>query len=172
MKRTKIRLITIFTLIFVTTLSIIPAVYAKPRNTYLTDFLYECEVREEGFSNSAENDDEMIDISPVAGVFRNFSRYFSIRWQQAQYFGVDIDAKCKDTEYNGYHTHGNEDGDGVFCAEVNDVSNQEATLVQTQTSAFKVTTDANSASTFSAISPRKCRFSITDCRYSHYSPPE
>jgi len=41
------------------TFSIIPSVLAKPRKTYITDFLYECEIEDEGFSSSVENDDDM-----------------------------------------------------------------------------------------------------------------
>ena len=59
MKTSKIRILIIFTLVFILTFSIVPSVLAKPRKTYLTDFLYECEIEDEGFSNSVENDDEV-----------------------------------------------------------------------------------------------------------------
>jgi len=59
MKTSKIRILIIFTLVFIITLSIIPSVLAKPRKTYITDFLYECEIEDEGFSNSVENDDDV-----------------------------------------------------------------------------------------------------------------
>ena len=59
MKTSKIRILIIFTLVFIVTFSIIPSVLAKPRKTYITDFLYECEIEDEGFSNSVENDDDM-----------------------------------------------------------------------------------------------------------------
>jgi hypothetical protein len=55
----KIRILTIFLLFFIITLSLIPVVQAKPRKTYITDFLYECEIKDEGFSNSVENDDDV-----------------------------------------------------------------------------------------------------------------
>ena len=51
----KIRLLIIFLLFFIITFSIIPAVLAKPRKTYITDFLYDCEIKNKGFSNSEEN---------------------------------------------------------------------------------------------------------------------
>ena len=57
----KIRLLIIFLLFFIITFSIIPAVLAKPRKTYITDFLYDCEIKDEGFSNSVENDDDVSD---------------------------------------------------------------------------------------------------------------
>ena len=59
MKTSKIRILIIFTLVFIMTFSIIPSVQAKPRKTYITDFLYECEIEDEGFSNSVENDDDI-----------------------------------------------------------------------------------------------------------------
>jgi len=59
MKTSKIRILIIFTLVFIITLSIIPSVLAKPRKTYITDFLYDCSIKDEGFSNSVENDDEV-----------------------------------------------------------------------------------------------------------------
>ncbi len=58
-KTKKIRALIIFSLVFIITFSIIPSVLAKPRKTYITDFLYECEIKNEGFSNSAENDDDV-----------------------------------------------------------------------------------------------------------------
>ena len=58
-KTSKIRTLIIFTLVFIITLSIIPSVLAKPRKTYITDFLYDCSIKDEGFSNSVENDDEV-----------------------------------------------------------------------------------------------------------------
>ena len=61
MMRSKIRILIIFLLFFIITLSIIPAVLAKPRKTYITDFLYDCEIKDEGFSNSVENDDDVSD---------------------------------------------------------------------------------------------------------------
>ena len=61
MKTSKIRILIIFTLVFIMTFSIIPSVLAKPRKTYITDFLYECEIEDEGFSNSVENDDDVSD---------------------------------------------------------------------------------------------------------------
>ena len=57
----KIRILTIFLLFFIITFSLIPAVLAKPRKTYITDFLYDCEIKDEGFSNSVENDDDVSD---------------------------------------------------------------------------------------------------------------
>ncbi len=59
MKTSKIRMLIIFTLVFIITFSIIPSVLAKPRKTYITDFLYECEIEDEGFSNSVENNDDV-----------------------------------------------------------------------------------------------------------------
>ena len=61
MMRSKIRILIIFLLFFIITFSIIPAVLAKPRKTYITDFLYDCEIKDEGFSNSVENDDDVSD---------------------------------------------------------------------------------------------------------------
>jgi prenyltransferase beta subunit len=58
MKSTKIKILLIFMVFLIVSISIIPAVYAKPRNTYITDFLYDCEIADEGFSNSVENDDD------------------------------------------------------------------------------------------------------------------
>ncbi len=60
MKTSKIRILLIFSLVFIITFSIIPSVLAKPRKTYITDFLYECEIHDEGFSNSVDNDDEVL----------------------------------------------------------------------------------------------------------------
>jgi prenyltransferase beta subunit len=59
MKTSKIRILLIFTLFLIITISIVPPVLAKPRKTYITDFLYECEIEDEGFGNSIENDDEV-----------------------------------------------------------------------------------------------------------------
>ena len=59
MKPSKIRILLIFILILIITFSIIPSGLAKPRKTYITDFLYECEIKDEGFANSVENDDEV-----------------------------------------------------------------------------------------------------------------
>ncbi len=61
MKTSKIRILLIFTIVFIITFSIIPSVLAKPRKTYITDFLYECEINDEGFSNSVDNDDEVLE---------------------------------------------------------------------------------------------------------------
>jgi hypothetical protein len=61
MKPSKIRLLIVFLLFFIITFSIIPVVLAKPRKTYITDFLYDCEIKNKGFSNSAENDDHVSD---------------------------------------------------------------------------------------------------------------
>ena len=61
MKTSKIRILLIFTLVFIITFSIIPSVLAKPRKTYITEFLYECEIHDEGFSNSVDNDDDVLE---------------------------------------------------------------------------------------------------------------
>ncbi len=66
MKTSKIRILIIFTLVFIITFSIIPSVLAKPRKTYITDFLYDCSIEDEGFSNSVENDD---DVSEAATAY-------------------------------------------------------------------------------------------------------
>ncbi|TFG26368.1 MAG: hypothetical protein EU532_09960, partial [Promethearchaeota archaeon] len=66
MKPSKIRIFIIFLLLFITTSAIIPVGLAKPRKTYLTDFLYNCEIEDEGFSNSVENDD---DVSEEASAY-------------------------------------------------------------------------------------------------------
>ena len=65
-KTSKIRTLIIFTLVFIITLSIIPSVLAKPRKTYITDFFYDCSIKDEGFSNSVENDD---DVSEAATAY-------------------------------------------------------------------------------------------------------
>ena len=39
--------------------SIIPFALAKQRKTYLTDFLLSCEIKDEGFSNSPEEEDDV-----------------------------------------------------------------------------------------------------------------
>ena len=49
---TKIRLITVVLLIFIVLVASIPYAFAKPRKTYITDFLMECLIDDEGFANS------------------------------------------------------------------------------------------------------------------------
>ncbi|TFG04056.1 MAG: hypothetical protein EU539_11700 [Promethearchaeota archaeon] len=56
MNTTKIRIIIVIFLTMIITLSIIPVALAKPRKVYLVDYLYDCEVEDEGFSNSPEQD--------------------------------------------------------------------------------------------------------------------
>ncbi|MFX0071428.1 MAG: prenyltransferase/squalene oxidase repeat-containing protein [Candidatus Hermodarchaeota archaeon] len=59
MNSSKIRIIIVFSIVFLLTLSIIPLAFAKPRKTYIVDFIYDCEVKNEGFSNSPEDDDDI-----------------------------------------------------------------------------------------------------------------
>ncbi|MFX1337349.1 MAG: prenyltransferase/squalene oxidase repeat-containing protein [Promethearchaeota archaeon] len=66
MKTSKIRIILIFTLIIIITLSLIPSVLAKPRKTYITDFLYECEIKDKGFANSVESDNHIVSKEATA----------------------------------------------------------------------------------------------------------
>ena len=66
-KTSKIRTLIIFTLVFIITFSIIPSVLAKPRKTYISDFLYECEIEDEGFANSVDDDDD--DVSEEATAY-------------------------------------------------------------------------------------------------------
>ncbi len=59
MKTTKVRILTIFIIMLTVSFSIIPFALAKQRKTYLTDFLLSCEIKDEGFSNSPEEDDDI-----------------------------------------------------------------------------------------------------------------
>lgn len=59
MKISKIRVLTILLLIFITSLSITPFVLARERKTYLTEFLLDLEIKDEGFSNSQEEEDKI-----------------------------------------------------------------------------------------------------------------
>lgn len=59
MKTTKVRILTIFIIMLTISFSIIPFALAKQRKTYLTDFLLSCEIKDEGFSNSPEEEDDI-----------------------------------------------------------------------------------------------------------------
>ena len=59
MKTTKVRILTIFIIMLTISFSIIPFALAKQRKTYLTDFLLSCEIKDEGFSNSPEEEDDV-----------------------------------------------------------------------------------------------------------------
>ena len=59
MKTTKVRILTIFIIMLTVSFSIIPFALAKQRKTYLTDFLLSCEIKDEGFSNSPEEEDDI-----------------------------------------------------------------------------------------------------------------
>ena len=59
MKTTKVRILAIFIIMLTVSFSIIPFALAKQRKTYLTDFLLSCEIKDEGFSNSPEEEDDI-----------------------------------------------------------------------------------------------------------------
>ena len=59
MKTTKVRILTIFLIMLTVSFSIIPFALAKQRKTYLTDFLLSCEIKDEGFSKSPEEEDDI-----------------------------------------------------------------------------------------------------------------
>ncbi|MHA1257630.1 MAG: prenyltransferase/squalene oxidase repeat-containing protein, partial [Promethearchaeota archaeon] len=59
MKTTKVRILTIFIIMLTVSFSIIPFALAKQRKTYLTDFLLSCEIKDEGFSKSPEEEDDI-----------------------------------------------------------------------------------------------------------------
>ena len=59
MKTTKVRILTIFIIMLTVSFSIIPFALAKQRKTYLTDYLLSCEIKDEGFSNSPEEEDDV-----------------------------------------------------------------------------------------------------------------
>ena len=66
MKRNFYRNIVIVILVSFFTLSIIPNVLGKTRSTYLTDFLYQTEIRSEGFKNGISEEGT---ISPEATAY-------------------------------------------------------------------------------------------------------
>jgi len=59
LKTTKVRILTIFIIMLTVSFSIIPFALAKQRKTYLTDFLLSCEIKDEGFSNSPKEEDDI-----------------------------------------------------------------------------------------------------------------
>ena len=59
MKTTKVRILTIFIIMLTVSFSIIPFALAKQRKTYLTDYLLSCEIKDEGFSKSPEEEDDI-----------------------------------------------------------------------------------------------------------------
>jgi len=59
LKITKVRIFTIFLIMLTISFSMIPFALAKQRKTYLTDFLLSCEIKDEGFSNSPEEEDDI-----------------------------------------------------------------------------------------------------------------
>jgi len=59
LKTSRIRIITFFILFLIISLNFSTFVLAKQRKTYLTDFLLDCEVKDKGFSNSPQEEDDI-----------------------------------------------------------------------------------------------------------------
>lgn len=95
MKHSRIRIFSIFLLFIIISFSVIPFVLAKERKTYIIDFLYDCEVNDEGFSNSAEDTDE-ISIEATAYALEILDDFDALQKKDIFQFEVEHEVNTTD----------------------------------------------------------------------------